>query len=155
MPTKTEITYLQDDDELFSIIAEMYYSEWKIDKQKTKEWLKKRTGRTVPFVLVANRDQKPVGVAGLSDDVNLFSAHPQYKKYAPWLSLLYVKPEYRNKDIGSLLCNSIEAEAFRLGISRIYLYTNTAKLLYERLGWKEMKRVLYKGLDTVIMYKDM
>ncbi|HXB13506.1 MAG TPA: GNAT family N-acetyltransferase [Bacteroidia bacterium] len=155
MATKTEIAYLQDDDELFSSIAEMYYNEWKIDKSLTIDWLKKRTSRKVPFVLVAYRDQKPVGVAGLSDEVNLFAAHPKYKKYAPWLSLLYVKPEYRNKDIGSLLCNSIEAEAFRMGISRIYLYTESARLLYEKLGWKEMERVIYKGQETVLMYKDM
>ncbi len=99
MATKTEITFLQDDAELFLTIAEMYYNEWNIDRNLTVEWLKKRTGRKVPLVLVAYRDQKPVGVAGLSDEVNLFAAHPKYKKFAPWLSLLYVKPEFRNKDI--------------------------------------------------------
>ena len=155
MPTKTEITFLQEDEKLFSSISEMFNNEWLIDRSLTTDWLKKRTGRKVPFVLVAHRDNKPVGLAALDNEVKILANYPEFKHYAPLVSILYVIPEYRNKGIASLLCNKIEAEAFRTGISRVFLYARNTDTLYKKLGWKEMERVLYKAQETVVMYKDM
>jgi len=155
MATKTEITFLQNDDKLFSSIAEMYYNEWMIDRSLTIEWLKKRTGRKVPFIMIAHRDKKLVGVAALDNDVNLLSNYPEYKQFMPWLSILYVVPEYRNKGIASLLCNKIEAEAFRQGISRMYLYAKKTDALYKKLGWKQLEKITYKAQETTVMFKDM
>ena len=155
MPTKTEITFLQDDEKLFSSIAEMFYNEWQVDRSLTVDWLKKRTGRKLPFVLVAHRDAKPIGIAALDNEVKILSNYPESKQYTPLVSLLYVLPEYRNMGIASLLCNKIEAEAFRTGISRVFLYARNTDTLYKKLGWKEMERVLYKAQETVVMYKDM
>jgi hypothetical protein len=54
-----------------------------------------------------------------------------------------------------LLCSRIEQQARAQNNRKIYLYTFTAEQMYRKLDWTELDRVIYKGHDTVIMYKDL
>ena len=41
--------------------------------------------------------------------------------------------------------------ARRLGVVRLYLYTNGSESLYSRLGWRTFCRELYEGRSVTVM----
>jgi GNAT superfamily N-acetyltransferase len=142
------IETVRDDPLLIDTISRWYEQEWDTKPQTTARLLK-------TFQVIAREKGIPVGTAGLYDDVSLLNVYPQFRAYRPWLGMLYVVPGKRLLGIGSLLCSRIEQQARAQNNRKIYLYTFTAEQMYRKLAWIEMKRVVYKGHDTVIMYKDL
>jgi GNAT superfamily N-acetyltransferase len=142
------IEIIRDDPLLIDTISRWYKAEWGTPPQTTAKLVK-------IFQLVALDKGLPVGTAGLYDEVSLLKIYPQFRGYRPWLGMLYVVPEKRLLGIGSLLCGGIERQARMNGNKRIFLYTFTAEQMYRKQAWIEMKRVIYKDHDTVIMYKDL
>jgi predicted N-acetyltransferase YhbS len=51
----------------------------------------------------------------------------------PWPAALYVRPEYRNRGIGSLLVRTLQQQAVLMGIGSMYLGTDNPGF-YARLG---------------------
>ena len=56
------------------------------------------------------------------------------------LRSLIVKPEYRKMKIASALVNEIESLGRRLGLTNIYLLTETAKDYFDRKGYQTIER---------------
>ena len=73
---------------------------------------------------------------------------------SPWLAGLYVVPDFRRRGIAHRLVRAIEAEALIRDHARLYLYTDDAVGLYERLGWRVMDRVDWMGFPTALMMRD-
>ena len=72
---------------------------------------------------------------------------------SPWMSAVYVSPEYRGKGIGTLLCQRILEELKRLKVKEAYLYTADQVQLYAKLGWIPFDKVEYKGeMQTIMKY---
>lgn len=82
----------------------------------------------IPLSLIALADGVPAGT------VNLI-AHDNSKlpELTPWLAALVVVRKYRGKGIGSALVKRLLAEASRLGVTTLYLGTDTPDF-YARLG---------------------
>jgi N-acetylglutamate synthase-like GNAT family acetyltransferase len=76
------------------------------------------------------------------------STHQQWR---PWLAALYVHPAQRGRGVASALVKHATQAAQAMGISRLYLYTNTARGLYERLGWHLIEEDEYEGARVTIM----
>jgi GNAT superfamily N-acetyltransferase len=74
--------------------------------------------------------------------------HPEL---SPWLGGVFVLPEYRRRGIGSALIRHSISQAGALGFSHLYLYTNGAERVYERLGWEEWRREAYEGRMVTVM----
>jgi GNAT superfamily N-acetyltransferase len=74
---------------------------------------------------------------------------------SPWLAGLYVAPEHRRFGVGTALVRAVEDQARARGHSRLYLYTDDARPFYERLGWKTVDRVDWKGFPTELMERDL
>jgi GNAT superfamily N-acetyltransferase len=141
------------DKDTIRLIAEWYMSEWNIPVEKTIHDLSHLPVSGIPFQVIMLLDGNPIATGGLYHRVALLDREPTYKKYDPWLALVYTIPENRNKGYGALLCKEIQSMARALGHKEIFLYTHTAESLYKRLDWQEMERTTVAGKQIVIMNK--
>ena len=99
---------------------------------------------------MAKADGKPIGTCLLAES----EIEPNHD-VSPWLAGLFVVPEHRRKGAGTVLVRAIEDQARQRGFSRLYLYTTDAVGFYARLGWLSPDRTNWKGLDTVLMVRDL
>ena len=74
---------------------------------------------------------------------------------SPWLASVFVLPLHRGKGIGKLLVEHIMHKAKENGISKMYLYTETAEGLYAKLGWTTISREVYNDEPVIIMELDL
>ena len=65
-----------------------------------------------------------------------------------------VEESWRNQGIASLLVDRCDAEARKAGVGKIYLSTEFASGLYEKLGWEFFERCVYKGIELDVMCKE-
>ena len=150
-----KIIYLQENPSLIPLIAKWYNSEWNIPLETSINGLKEKLNKTIPLQIVVFLDETPVATGGLYETVRLLDVEPRFKQYGPWLALLYTMPSYRGRGIGAYLCNSLDAEVVKQGLTKYYLYTYTAGRFYVRQGWNVLENIVYKSNNTVVMYKDL
>lgn len=104
----------------------------------------------IPTMYVAIEDGNAVGTAML---INIdMKTHPDT---FPWLGGVYVTPEYRHRGIAAALSRHAMHEAARMGVKQLWLYTVSARRLYEKLGWKFHKEEDYLGEQATIMKIDL
>jgi N-acetylglutamate synthase-like GNAT family acetyltransferase len=101
----------------------------------------------LPTTLIALRDDILLGSASL---VRQTITH---QHFSPWLSSVYVNPQYRGGGIASALVGRVEKAAADMGSERIYLFTPSSEKLYAGLGWELMEYSRYHGLKIAIMSK--
>ncbi len=135
-------------------IARLHFDEWKhfspaktLDDRILKlERIAQSTD--VPLMLVAIDHDQLIGTAALVE-------HDMARRtdLSPWLASVFVKPEFRNKGIATILVNRIEDEARKRSIETLYLFTEYARDLYAGLGWHDLEKCEYQGVDVTIMCK--
>ena len=146
-----EVDYLVDRRDRVADIASALWRQWgyrSIDACAVD--LARASRDALPVYLVAVADGRAVGVVGLIA-CNL----PPRCDLTPWLAGLYVWPEHRGRGIGTALVRSLEATGARLGLRRLYLYTESAERFYERLGWRRVDRDRWEGDDIAIMTRGL
>lgn len=100
------------------------------------------------FVLLAG--EVPCGTA------SLMSADLEIRDdIGPWLAGVYVVPEARGQGCAQRLVMAVEEEARRAGSPELYLYTNDAQALYEKLGWYAVQETVDNGRPVTIMRRDL
>jgi GNAT superfamily N-acetyltransferase len=151
VPMNPIFELLPTDHALIQQIAECYNKEWDTPIEKTRHRLGTRSEGDVIFHLVACEDGQLISTGGLCNQVNLLVAHEHFKRFKPWVSMLYTSPEYRNQNYGRKLMEDLQHRARVMGFKDIYLYSFTAVSLYEKLGWQAFAQVVYKGHETVVM----
>jgi N-acetylglutamate synthase-like GNAT family acetyltransferase len=104
-------------------------------------------GSDLPTTFVALRDDTLLGSASL---VRQTITHPHL---SPWLSSVYVDPQYRGGGIASALVGRVERAAAEMGLQKIYLFTPGSEKLYARLGWELMEYSQHHELKIAIMSK--
>lgn len=145
--------------DLIPTSAGWHWAEWgHADPDGSAEsWgtaLGSRTNRDrVPATWIAMSADLPVGSVSLVE--HDMPDRPELAAMTPWVAGLYVLPSYRRLGIATQLVEACEAGALRLGIARVYLYSSTARLLHERLGWKRLADDVYGGEAVTIMAKDL
>jgi N-acetylglutamate synthase-like GNAT family acetyltransferase len=65
----------------------------------------------------------------------IFDDLPRYEHLNPWLASLLVLPEHRRKDVGVHLVREAEQRLLLNGIPRAYLFTESSRAFFEKLGW--------------------
>lgn len=143
------------DRKLILKIAGWYYKEWNTPVEKTVRRLSSQPDEDTLFQLVLTFNGEAVAAGGLCNEVTIYSEYDRFRKYSPWVALLYTHRDYRNRGFGRILLEEIERRAKDLHLSKIYLYSFTAVSLYKRCGWIVMDRVMYKGHETAVMEKHL
>jgi len=146
---------LADVPKYISIVVSWLNEEWGTIKNEsidqTLAYLSRNTFENPgAFVLIALENGSPVGTASL-----VFDDMPTRPELSPWLADVYVVKTERKNGIGRKLVEAVEAEASRLTLSKIYLFTASNTALYELLGWQLLERAEYRGEQVRIMTKTL
>ncbi|WP_261637300.1 GNAT family N-acetyltransferase [Leptospira sp. 85282-16] len=138
----------------FQLIASWYFDEWKIPIEKTLLKLESISLDNSQFQVIAMQGDRPVATGGIYHHVGLLEKEPRFKKHKHWLGLVYTIPEFRHLGIGAELCKYIEGATRDRGIREVYLFSDTAVSLYNRLGWAEVETVVYGPRSVTVMKKE-
>jgi len=156
---RVRIEAAADHLDLIPTVAGWHWVEWgRADPQGSPEsWVEALMTKTnrdrVPATWIAMFDDLPVGSVSLVE--HDMPDRPDLAAMSPWLAGLYVLPTHRRLGIATQLVTACELGALRMGIARVYLYSSTARLLYERLGWKRLADDFYEGESITILAKDL
>jgi GNAT superfamily N-acetyltransferase len=130
-----------------------WVSGWQLDAAE-QELRAHMLARTVPTTLVA-LDEAAAGDDALLGSVSLLASdRPAPDRHAPWLGSLYVRPDARQRGVGAVLVRAAVAEARRLGVPVLHLWTPAHAAFYARLGWVALGPRRYGGLDVTLMRID-
>jgi predicted N-acetyltransferase YhbS len=144
--------YLADHPETIPTLAEWQHAEW--GDLRPGDNVEKRAGRLRNF---SNRDRIPLTVVALEGTELLGAAslidHDMETRMelTPWLAGVFVGEPYRRRGIGGQLVRRIMAEAGKLKVPLLYLYTVHSERFYAALGWTLMERASYRDKKIVIM----
>ncbi len=146
------IEYLADYPNVLPILAEWQHREW--GHLRAGDTVEKRR---VGLKGYSNRDRIPLTVVALDNGVVLGSASLVFHdmetrmELTPWLASVFVGEEYRRRGIGAELVRRIMAEAGKLDVPLLYLYTVHSEKFYAGLGWALQERTSYREQEVVIM----
>lgn len=152
-----EISPLYAKPECAPLLARWAYEEWYMDRSIEfefilKAFLRRTRDDSLPLTLLCSSDARPAGMVTLKRD-DLWSR----KDLNPWLSSLYVAPEYRNRGIGQKLIEAVITAARDRGCGRLFLFLGSARRdwlerYYLRRGWGRVDTAIDNdSLPTVIM----
>lgn len=132
---------LQDKKIFFPILAFWAYTNWYLARNIPFNIIlneyKRRAGDTdPPFSFVALIDDIPAGMVTLKH--NDLAAR---KDLFPWLSTLYVPPEFRERGVGEELINKVIYESREMGYGSLYLFIDNRNFTrleeyYTSRGWQ-------------------
>ena len=100
----------------------------------------------IPTTFVAMVDSEPVGSASL-----VLCDMDTRQDLSPWLGSVYVVPAFRRRGIATALVGHALARARDFGVERLYLWTDSAASLYERLSWRPFCQGIYQGRSVLVM----
>ena len=151
------VEFLKDNPEFIDRIADLMFKEWGHIRQGTTidryyNYLREKLNSDkIPMTLIAKSESNELlGFASivLSDmEIN--------KGLSPWISGVFVVPEYRGKGFGGLLVDKLVQIASDLGFEKLYLYTFDKEKFYSDLSWKKIKDEFYLNSKVVVMAKDL
>lgn len=152
-----KIDFLADHLNFVDEITSVWQKEWIIDKsEKGFDRLKARilnklNKDKIPFILVAIDVEDWIGTASLWE-------HDLDKRpdLTPWIAGVYVTEEYRGKGIATQLISKVLEIAKKLNYKTIYLHTEKAMGLYEKLGWAKLEESINdQGEPTTVYFLDL
>jgi len=152
-----QIDYLGNKKDFFDSLVSLWLMEWGSSTKKAyieakkKKYRERLSTTNPPFVLVAFEGNELIGSAGLSN-------HDLEKRpdLSPWLVGVLVRPEFRNHGVASSLIAEVIDKARRLGYERLYLHTEKAQGLYEKLGWHFLEHTINDmGEESDVYYLDI
>ena len=149
--------------DLVEVVARWQFDEW--ERLEPGESLAGRIagltaqaadGDGVVATFVALDRDVPVGTASVVEQTDtVYRASPRQRDLTPWLASVYVPPECRGRGIATALVHHAVAHVTRHGVARFYLFTDGARGLYERCGWRVLGVDAYGGREMTIMAIDL
>ena len=146
------IEYLADFPDALPILAEWQHREW--GHLRAGDTAANRRARLEGY---SNRDRIPLTVVALEGGEVLGSAslvlHDMETRMelTPWLAAVFVGESYRRKGIGAELVRRIMAEAGKLEVPLLYLYTVHSERFYAAMGWVLHEHTSYREQNVSIM----
>ena len=145
-----ELVSLADCPAVLPDCARWLYEAWGHEQvsafEGTLDWLRGVAAAADEEGLVAVSAAVPVGIALL-----VVCDLESRRDLTPWLSSLFVVPDFRDRGIGRCLIEGVLAAAKRRGHAELYLYTESAEAYYRRLGWRLETRFRRDGEAFALM----
>jgi GNAT superfamily N-acetyltransferase len=136
-------------------LAALHHAQWSrllpgwTPEDAGRELAEHTGGDRIPTTRVALVDGELAGSVSL-----LANDDERIRRWTPWLASLLVLPEFRGRGLGAALVREAVSTAARLGVGRLYLYTDDAAAFYERLGWSHVERCDFGGTPVDVMSID-
>jgi GNAT superfamily N-acetyltransferase len=150
------IASIADHPDLIDTIATWHWQEWgRTDPGGSQDaWAERLRGFTnrdrIPTMYLAFLDGKLAGSVTLNEhDMRT------HRDLSPWLSGLYVALPWRGKGAATAAVRHTMSAASDMGVSRLNLYTSSARGLYEKLGWHVVAHDTYDDRPVVVMCIDL
>ena len=149
------ITPLGEVPDALPLCAQWLNTEWDHEQRytldETAKWLREIVGsKAGEAALVASGADRPVGICLLVEcDLD------QRAELTPWLSSLFVRPDYRRRAIGRRLVRGIETIACEEGAESLFLYTLDRESFYAELGWQTIERLELEAGKFALMSKGL
>ncbi len=150
-------TLLADCPEAIPQIASWYFDEWgHLRKDSDLRGIEKKLRCSLnhddlPLVTLAVENEEIVGVAELK-----FHEMDMFPEREHWLGGVYVPVKNRGRGIASQLIQHALQLARTLGVSTLFLQTEKPDGgLYSSLGWIPIEKVHYRGLDVLVMERNL
>jgi GNAT superfamily N-acetyltransferase len=131
---------LHEKKSLYPILAYWSYIYWFRDRDipfeiVMQEYKKRASVNELPYSFVALWDGFPAGMVSIRK-TDLLSR----EDLTPWLSALYVLPDYRNRGIGSELIEAVLNSSREIGFKKIFLFLDQRDIIeleryYSARGW--------------------
>lgn len=103
----------------------------------------------IPTTYIALEGDAPLGSASLVKyDMDT------HRELSPWLASVYVAPAARGRGVASALVRHAVEQATAMSVARLYLFTESARGLYEKLGWRVIATEDFQGHPVTIMAID-
>lgn len=147
-----KIDNLAEHPEFLLTLAEWQHGEW--GHLRPGDSVEARMARLRNF---SERDRIPLTVVAHDNGELLGSASliphdmDTRMKLTPWLAGVFVAPEHRRRGIGAALVRRVMAEAGRLSVPVLYLYTVHSEKFYASLGWSLQEHTTYRDQNIAIM----
>ena len=150
-----EQRYLPADPAIVEIVAGWHQETWghltgRSHAERMREFDEQLESDRIPLTVVAFEAGRPVGSASL-----LLEDMDTHLDWTPWLASVFVLPEFRRRGIGERLCRRIVAEARRLGVPRLYLFTPDKGPYYAKMGWQTIAVEPYRGERVTTMHLEL
>jgi len=149
------IDYLKNNPFFALRLAELCGREWQHlytgwdAEAALREFESQRADGTLPLSLVAMEGDELLGMVSI-----IFDDLPGHEHLNPWLASLFVLPAHRGKETGSRLVHEAEKSLIRNGVPAAYLFTESARSFFEKLGWQTIERATCNGHPVAILRKD-
>lgn len=124
------------------------YEDWSVDAVQAD--LQAHVTEGIPTTLVALCDGDVIGSVSLVDN-DLRG----YEHLNPWLASLYVRSDWRGKGVGGKLVDAALAQARKLGITRLYLFTPGQRAFYLGKGFVDLQQAESNGQPVTIMVNEL
>jgi GNAT superfamily N-acetyltransferase len=148
---------LADRPEAIPQIASWYFDQWgHLRKDADLRDIEKKLQCSLnhdelPLVILAVENEEIMGVAELK-----FREMDIFPEKEHWLGGVYVPVENRRRGIASQLIQQALRIARTHGVSTLFLQTEKSDGgLYASLGWIAIEQVNYRGLDVLVMERNL
>jgi len=156
-----EIVPLSSCPQHVPILAHWAFIHWYINRNirfeiVESDYRRRADFSSLPVCWVAVHLGMPIGMVSLKE-YDLQS----HRHLTPWLSALFVVPQYRNKGIGEKLINEVVSYATKSNTNALHLFTdhrNSEYLsqYYHSRGWELLEKTLDNdGMYTEILKKNI
>jgi len=152
-----DLEFLANKENAIPVLARWYFEEWgHLEKGNTLDKVTEKlhgylNTDKIPLIVLAVERGEILGAAQLK-----YREMDIYPEKEHWLGGVYVSKNHRGNKLAEQIIRKVVSIAGKLDVHKLYLQTeNLSGGLYTRLGWQPIEQVNYRGLDVLVMEKEI